>query len=310
MIEICNITKKYSRHIALDNVSFTIKKNAVVGLLGQNGAGKTTLMDIMAGCNKADSGKIFIHNTLITDKPGEYKNYIAYVPEHPPLYSDMTVLEYINFVAELKAVLKADRKAHIQEILTLTGLEKVAKRLIRNLSKGYKQRIGIAQALIGNAEILIFDEPTVGLDPKQIHDILELIKKLSHNKTIIISSHRLYEIQEICNEYIILHKGVLKHSGQINPTQQGNCIIELLIDNKDISIIDKISPIQFVNKVRKSNVSFINGLELRTLLIDCSGDCFPEKTLNVLLHSNDITIYGLRRIKEDIEHIFLELTKE
>lgn len=309
MIEINNISKKYANNIALNNVSFTVKSNSVVGLLGQNGAGKTTLMDIMAGCSKPDSGNVLIHNLSLVEKSEPYKSLIGYVPEIPPLYMDMTVSEYLHFVARLKGIITNDIKAHLAEVIQLAGLKNVEKRLIGNLSKGYRQRVGIAQALIGNAQVLIFDEPTVGLDPKQIHDILNLIKSLSQNRTILISSHRLYEIQEICDQYVILHKGELKHSGSIRQSEHNAVKLELLIDARDMAVADKIQPLQFVKKLRKADTCW-GELQLCSLRMDCEKEAFPERALNILLGSNNVTIYGLRRIQEDIEHIFLDVTKE
>lgn len=309
MIEISNITKKYGKHYALKQVSFNIKRNTCLGLLGQNGAGKTTLMDILCGCNKPDAGNIYINNSSLSSNADAYKSLISYVPELPPLYMDMTVLEYLHFVAELKSIIKSDRKTHIAEILELCSLQSVQNRLIGNLSKGYRQRVGIAQALVGNAEILVLDEPTVGLDPKQIHEILQLIKKLSQNRTIIISSHRLYEIQEVCSQYLILHKGEIKHSGDLQTTNKNQVRLEILIDIQDKAILDTLRELSFVKKCTSTTKQSHTG-KLLSITLDCEKETLPEKAINILLQSNNVLLYGLRRLQEDIESIFLELTKE
>lgn len=309
MIEISNISKKYGNHYALKQVSFNIRRNTCLGLLGQNGAGKTTLMDILCGCNKPDTGNILINNTSLSGDADLYKSLISYVPELPPLYMDMTVLEYLSFVAELKSIIKLDKKSHIAEVLALCGLQSVQNRLIGNLSKGFKQRVGIAQALLGDAEILVLDEPTVGLDPKQIHDLLALIKKLSQNRTIIISSHRLYEIQELCSHYLILHKGEVKHSGSLQANRQKKVSIELLVDAKDAFIIDCLRDLTFVKACSHSEKQGPMG-NMLAIILECEKEAVPEKAINFLLQSNNIILYGLNRLQENIENIFLEVTKE
>ena len=206
MIEVSTLSKTYGNHLAVDNVSFTINKGDIIGFLGPNGAGKSTIMNIMTGYLSLTQGSVKVDGYDIIDNPTEAKKRIGYLPEIPPLYIDMTVREYLYFMYDLKKV-KFPKKPHINEILKLVKLENVADRLIKNLSKGYRQRVGIAQALIGNPDVLILDEPTVGLDPKQIIEIRNLIARLGKNHTVILSSHILSEVQEVCKRIIIINKG-------------------------------------------------------------------------------------------------------
>lgn len=206
MINVTGLSKRYGTHLAVNNVSFDIDKGEVIGFLGPNGAGKSTIMNILTGYLSMTQGKVEIDGFDITEYPEEAKKRIGYLPEIPPLYTDMKVREYLNFIFDLKKV-KFPKKAHIDEILKLVKIEHVEGRLIKNLSKGYRQRVGFAQALIGNPDVLILDEPTVGLDPKQIIEIRDLISKLGKNHTIILSSHILSEIQAVCKRVIIINKG-------------------------------------------------------------------------------------------------------
>lgn len=209
MIEVKNLVKKYGDHLAVDHLSFTVKQGQIYGFLGPNGAGKSTTMNIMTGYLGATEGEVLINGHDILKEPEEAKKCIGYLPEIPPLYTDMTVSEYLKFVAELKKIKKAERQAAVDEVLELTGLYDVAQRLIKNLSKGYRQRVGLAQAIIGFPEIIILDEPMVGLDPIQIIEIRELIRKLAEKHTVILSSHILAEVQEMCDYIMIISKGKL-----------------------------------------------------------------------------------------------------
>ncbi len=206
MIEVSSLTKRYGNHLAVKDANFKIEKGEVVGFLGPNGAGKSTIMNILTGYLSLTDGQVTIDGFDIMDDPTAAKKRIGYLPELPPLYIDMTVREYLNFIYDLKKV-SFPREAHIDEILKLVRIDDVQKRLIKNLSKGYRQRVGIAAALIGNPDVLILDEPTVGLDPKQIIEIRELIAKLGRNHTVILSSHILSEVQAVCKRVIIINKG-------------------------------------------------------------------------------------------------------
>lgn len=206
MIEVTGLSKRYGTHLAVDNVNFSIKKGEVIGFLGPNGAGKSTIMNILTGYLSLTQGSVSIDGFNIMEYPEEAKKRIGYLPEIPPLYIDMKVREYLNFIFDLKKV-KFPKKAHIDEIMRLVKIDNVENRLIKNLSKGYRQRVGFAQALVGNPDVLILDEPTVGLDPKQIIEIRNLIARLGKNHTIILSSHILSEIQAVCKRVIIINKG-------------------------------------------------------------------------------------------------------
>lgn len=206
MIEVTGLSKRYGTHLAVDNVGFSIDKGEIIGFLGPNGAGKSTIMNILTGYLSLTQGEVKIDGFDITENPEEAKKRIGYLPEIPPLYIDMKVQEYLNFIYDLKKV-KFPKKPHIDEIMRLVKIDHVKNRLIKNLSKGYKQRVGFAQALIGNPDVLILDEPTVGLDPKQIIEIRNLIARLGRNHTIILSSHILSEIQAVCRRVIIINKG-------------------------------------------------------------------------------------------------------
>ena len=207
LIEVTHLVKKYGKHMAVNDISFTAKEGEILGFLGPNGAGKSTTMNMMTGYLSSTSGSIKINGIDLLENPIEAKKNIGYLPEIPPLYLDMTVYDYLSFVAQLKKVKKADMKAHIIKILERIELTHVQTRLIKNLSKGYKQRVGLASALIGNPKLLILDEPTVGLDPKQIIEMRNLIKDLSKEHTIILSSHILSEISAICDKIMIINKG-------------------------------------------------------------------------------------------------------
>lgn len=208
MIEVRNLTKHYGDKHAVNNISFTVDDGEILGFLGPNGAGKSTTMNMLTGYISSSSGQALINGVDILENPIKAKSYIGYLPEMPPLYVDMTVKSYLNFVFDLKKC-KLPRKAHLNEVMALTKITDVQERIIRNLSKGYKQRVGLAQALIGNPPVLILDEPTVGLDPKQILEIRTLIKKLGRNHTVILSSHILSEIQAVCDRIIIINHGVI-----------------------------------------------------------------------------------------------------
>ncbi|MBR5922939.1 MAG: ATP-binding cassette domain-containing protein [Clostridia bacterium] len=206
MIEVKSLSKKYGNFLAVDNISFSIKKGEVVGFLGPNGAGKSTVMNIITGYLSYTKGKVTVDGIDIIENPEAAKRRIGYLPEMPPLYTDMNVKEYLYFVYDLKKV-KFPKIAHINEIMRLVKIADVSNRLIKNLSKGYRQRVGFAAALVGNPDVLILDEPTVGLDPKQIIDIRNLIAKLGKNHTVILSSHILSEIQAVCERVIIINRG-------------------------------------------------------------------------------------------------------
>lgn len=230
MIEVSHLTKKYGGHLAVDDVSFTVEDGQIYGLLGPNGAGKSTIMNILTGYLSATSGQVTVAGHPLPEEADEAKACVGYLPEQPPLYPEMTVGEYLNFVAELKKVLRAQRKEQVLRAARRTGLEKVLPRLIRSLSKGYKQRVGIAQALLGSPKIIILDEPTVGLDPAQVIEMRKLIRELGKANTVILSSHILSEVQAVCQQVLILSKGKLAASGTLQElTADGRSLEEVFL---------------------------------------------------------------------------------
>ena len=230
MIEVSHLTKKYGGHLAVDDVSFTVEDGQIYGLLGPNGAGKSTIMNILTGYLSATSGQVTVAGHPLPEEADETKACVGYLPEQPPLYPEMTVGEYLNFVAELKKVPRAQRKEQVLRAARRTGLEKVLPRLIRGLSKGYKQRVGIAQALLGSPKIIILDEPTVGLDPAQVIEMRKLIRELGKAHTVILSSHILSEVQAVCQQVLILSKGKLAASGTLQElTADGRSLEEVFL---------------------------------------------------------------------------------
>jgi ABC-2 type transport system ATP-binding protein len=230
VIEVSHLTKKYGGHLAVDDVSFTVEDGQIYGLLGPNGAGKSTIMNILTGYLSATSGQVTVAGHPLPEEADEAKACVGYLPEQPPLYPEMTVGEYLNFVAELKKVPHAQRKEQVLRAARRTGLEKVLPRLIRSLSKGYKQRVGIAQALLGSPKIIILDEPTVGLDPAQVIEMRKLIRELGKAHTVILSSHILSEVQAVCQQVLILSKGKLAASGTLQElTADGRSLEEVFL---------------------------------------------------------------------------------
>ncbi|MBR3593644.1 MAG: ATP-binding cassette domain-containing protein [Clostridia bacterium] len=309
MIEVTGLSKRYGNHLAVSDVSFKIEDGEVVGFLGPNGAGKSTIMNILTGYLSATAGKASIDGYDIMDEPAEAKRRIGYLPEIPPLYTDMSVKEYLNFVYDLKKV-KLPKKPHISEICRLVKIDNVENRLIKTLSKGYRQRVGIAQALVGNPDVLILDEPTVGLDPKQIIEIRNLIAKLSRNHTIIVSSHILSEIQAVCGRIIVINKGNMVADGtpeelSARISADNSLEVSVLGPEKDVekllSGITGVESVQSLGKGTDGSVSFRvmpeNGADVRR-------DMFER------LSDRKWPIMELRSSALTLEQIFLRLTDE
>lgn len=234
MIEVSHLTKQYGNHLAVDDVSFTVADGQICGLLGPNGAGKSTIMNILTGYLSATSGQVTVAGHPLPEEADVAKACVGYLPEQPPLYPEMTVQEYLTFAAELKGVKKAERKEQVCRAARRTGLEAVLPRLIRSLSKGYKQRVGIAQALLGSPRLIILDEPTVGLDPAQVIEIRKLIRELGRAHTVILSSHILSEVQAVCQQILILSKGHLAAAGSLEElTADGKSLEEVFLELTD-----------------------------------------------------------------------------
>lgn len=231
MIEVSHLTKKYGHRLAVEDVSFAVADGGICGLLGPNGAGKSTIMNILTGYLSATSGQVTVAGHPLPEEADAAKKCVGYLPEQPPLYPEMTVQEYLDFAAELKGVKKAERKEQVCSAARRTGLEKVLPRLIRSLSKGYRQRVGIAQALLGSPKLIILDEPTVGLDPAQVIEIRKLIQELGQAHTVILSSHILSEVQAVCQQVLILSKGRLAASGSLQElTADGRSLEEVFLE--------------------------------------------------------------------------------
>ena len=234
MIEVSHLTKQYGNHLAVDDVSFTVADGQICGLLGPNGAGKSTIMNILTGYLSATSGQVTVAGHPLPEEADAAKACVGYLPEQPPLYPEMTVQEYLTFAAELKGVKKAERKEQVCRAARRTGLEAVLPRLIRSLSKGYKQRVGIAQALLGSPRLIILDEPTVGLDPAQVIEIRKLIRELGRAHTVILSSHIHSEVQAVCQQILILSKGHLAAAGSLEElTADGKSLEEVFLELTD-----------------------------------------------------------------------------
>ena len=234
MIEVSHLTKQYGNHLAVDDVSFTVADGQICGLLGPNGAGKSTIMNILTGYLSATSGQVTVAGHPLPEEADAAKACVGYLPEQPPLYPEMTVQEYLTFAAELKGVKKAERKEQVCRAARRTGLETVLPRLIRSLSKGYKQRVGIAQALLGSPRLIILEEPTVGLDPAQVIEIRKLIQELGRAHTVILSSHILSEVQAVCQQILILSKGHLAAAGSLEElTADGKSLEEVFLELTD-----------------------------------------------------------------------------
>ena len=234
MIEVSHLTKQYGNHLAVDDVSFAVADGQICGLLGPNGAGKSTIMNILTGYLSATSGQVTVAGHPLPEEADAAKACVGYLPEQPPLYPEMTVQEYLTFAAELKGVKKAERKEQVCRAARRTGLEAVLPRLIRSLSKGYKQRVGIAQALLGSPRLIILDEPTVGLDPAQVIEIRKLIRELGRAHTVILSSHILSEVQAVCQQILILSKGHLAAAGSLEElTADGKSLEEVFLELTD-----------------------------------------------------------------------------
>lgn len=307
MIQVKDVTKKYGNFIAVKNLNFEIKHGEVIGFLGPNGAGKSTTMNMLTGFIEPSEGSIIINGKDIVKKAREAKKNIGYMPENVPLYLDLTVREFVTYMAELKLVQRKERKKQVEEIIKATGLENVKNKLIRNLSRGYKQRVSMAGALVGKPEILILDEPTVGLDPKQIIEIRELIKSLGKDHTVIISSHILSEISQICEKVIIINKGEIvaidTPENLEKLVNENNSIIVTVEDkeNKMPELSEKVEEISKVELVKDNEDGTKQYVVFQKDNIDL------RKTLFDVLPKENITIFELRKSEATLEEAFIKL---
>ena len=307
MIELKNVTKKFGLNTAVNNISVKFDDGEIIGFLGPNGAGKSTTMNMMTGYISTTSGTIEINGFDILKDADKAKKLIGYLPENPPLYMDMTVMEYLKFVFELKGV-KLDKKKHIEEIMDLVKIVNVKDRIIKNLSKGYKQRVGIAQALIGNPEVLILDEPTVGLDPNQIQEIRALIRNLGKNRTVIISSHILSEITSVCSKVLIINHGKL--------------VIYDTIQNINEKLVNQAIYVATIVGVKDIVINAINEIpDVKTVVAEPTGEAdkfiytiTPKEGKDIRKQILDITdkknlsLMSFDTKKMSLEDIFLKVT--
>lgn len=308
MIEVENLVKRYGDHLAVDHLSFHVEPGKIYGFLGPNGAGKSTTMNIMTGYIAATEGTVKINGHDIIKDAEEAKKCIGYLPEIPPLYQDMTVREYLHFVAELKKIPKSERETQLREIMDLTMITDMEGRLIKNLSKGYKQRVGLAQAVLGYPEVIILDEPTVGLDPKQIIEIRDLIKKLGEKHTVILSSHILSEVQAVCDEIMIISKGQLVACDTpegLTGLMNGNVQIELTILGSKEHVEEVLSGMEHLQAF---SLKEGNEADCVKAVIESEAEVDIRTDLFYALAKAKLPIMSMTRLEKSLEDVFLELT--
>lgn len=306
MIEIKNVTKNFGNIKALEDVSFTVNKGEILGFLGPNGAGKTTAMNIITGFIPSTSGTVKIDGFDIMENPREVKRKIGYLPEQPPLYMDMTVKEYLNFICDLKSVPRTKRKSQIDDIMYLVKIGDKRDRLIKNLSKGYKQRVGLSQALVGNPEVLILDEPTVGLDPKQIIEIRKLISALGKEHTIILSSHILPEVSAVCTNIVIINNGKIVVKGTSDSFSSAtNLVTKFTVSvdgpvNNVQNLLRELETVSYVEHLRSEN-------DISTFLIESLVDIDARRPVFFGLAKAGYAIVELKPMGTSLEEVFLSV---
>ena len=307
MIEVKNITKKYGSFTAVDNISFKIEEGEIIGLLGPNGAGKSTTMNMITGYIEPTEGEIKVEGYDISKKPKKVKAQIGYMPEGVPLYSDLTVKEFVTYMAELKKVDRKTRKEKVEKIIEQTGLKDVEKKLTRNLSRGYKQRVSMAGALVGEPKILILDEPTVGLDPKQITEIRSLIKELGKTHTIILSSHILSEVSQICNKVIIINKGkivAIDTPENLEKKVENNNTTYVTVEdteNKIETMKEKIPEIKDIKLIKE------NEDGTKEYVLESDKDVDLRKIVFNEFAKENITIFEMKKADTTLEDAFMKL---
>ena len=310
MIEVTNLTKKYGDHIAVDHLSFRVEKGQIYGFLGPNGAGKSTTMNIITGYLAATEGTVTIDGKDIQKDPEEAKRAIGYLPELPPLYVDMTVREYLEFVAELKKVPKKEREQQISEVMEMTQITDMQQRLIKNLSKGYRQRVGLAQAILGYPEVIILDEPTVGLDPKQIIEIRDLIRKLGEDHTVILSSHILSEVSAVCDHIMIIANGKLVASDSPENLQKlmsGSMELDLEVKGSIAAVKSALQEISQIDRIEENTEASKNIAKLK--VISKENADIREQVFYALADAK-LPILEMTHAEKSLEDIFLELTED
>ncbi|MBQ8954520.1 MAG: ATP-binding cassette domain-containing protein [Clostridia bacterium] len=310
MIEIQNVSKRYGNKLAVDDVSFTIKKGEILGFLGRNGAGKSTTMNIVTGYISASAGHVLLDGYDILENPREFKRRIGYLPELPPLYMDMTVDEYLKFVCAIKDVKKSYVKSHLDDITELIRITDVRGRLIKNLSKGYKQRVGMAQALVGNPEVVIMDEPTVGLDPKQIIEIRKLIKQLGEDHTIVLSSHILHEVADVCERVVIINQGKIVAQDSLDNLTKNisdSSRFRLRIAGPEREVYKIIREIPGTRSVDEMGTKEADSYDF---LVEADRNADIRRPLFNQMSKLGYPILMLRPMDIELEDIFLQLTND
>lgn len=308
MIEVYDLVKKYGDHVAVDHLSFKVKKGEILGFLGPNGAGKSTTMNMLTGYISATEGSIYVNGYDMLEEPEQAKKSIGYLPEQPPVYPDMTVTEYLKFVTELKMVPRDMRMDEVDRVIEETQLDEMRNRLIKHLSKGYRQRVGIAQALVGNPEVIILDEPTVGLDPSQIIEIRDLMKRLAKDHTVLLSSHIMQEISAVCDHVMIIRHGKLVCSGTPLELQERADKYE----NLEVAVYGSMPKLQ---KVLKSVEGIVSVQEIRSeaedsVAVELHTSRDIRKELSTALIQAGLPIEKFVRNVKTLEDIFLEVTAE
>ena len=310
MIEVKNLVKVYGNHTAVDNLSFTVNKGQILGFLGPNGAGKSTTMNIITGYISATEGTVTVNGLDVFEEPEEVKKMIGYLPEFPPLYTELTVEEYLNFVADIKKVKRQIRKQMVEEIMETTKIKDVRDRIIKHLSKGYKQRVGLAQAIMGYPELIILDEPTVGLDPKQIIEIRELIRELSKNHTVILSSHIMQEVSAVCDSILIIDKGklVLQDKPENLSMHFGSTGgLKLVVRGDKDTVISELNKIDRITKLEETEAPEEGTINL-TLF--CNEDEDIREDVFFSMSNIKTPILEMQSIRMSLEDIFLKVTQE
>ncbi|MCD7818414.1 MAG: ABC transporter ATP-binding protein, partial [Lachnospiraceae bacterium] len=310
LIEVTHLTKRYGSNAAVDDLSFTIEKGQIYGFLGPNGAGKSTTMNILTGYIAPTSGEVVINGHNILEEPEEARKCIGYLPEIPPVYPEMTVLEYLEFAAELKKLPKKDKDTMIAEVMQTTGLTEMQGRLIRNLSKGYRQRTGLAQAILGYPDIIILDEPMVGLDPKQIIEIRELIRSLGKKHTVILSSHILSEISAICNHIMIISHGKLVASDtpeNLMNLMRGSGSLELTVRAKLSDARRMFKSLPGINSIDVKDSTEPGACDV-TIKTEADNDL--REMIFYLCAQEKKAILRMQHTHVSLEDVFLELTED
>jgi len=311
MITISNLTKYYGKNLAVNNISFTINENEILGFLGPNGAGKSTTMNMISGYLPMTKGTVTIYGNDISKKPMDAKKCIGYLPEIPPVYPDMKVKEYLKFCAGLKKIPVSKRSEQIDYVMRKLKITDVSNRLIKHLSKGYRQRVGFAQALLGNPKFLILDEPTVGLDPEQVAEVREIIKELKKDHSVIFSSHILSEVSAICDRVVIINKGVIRAIDTIENLEKNftsNFIINIKIDGDKQKVEEVIKSFDGVKEISESRTEEGN-INFFSIVLDGDADTVRTKLMSELI-AKDFSIIEISTEKPNLEDVFIKLINQ